>query len=66
MGATHNSRWYERGMLHPHYDYETPPPHLTRIVDPLTEDGHVEMSDEPGLGEPLDHDYITSNTTQKW
>ncbi|WP_116953469.1 enolase C-terminal domain-like protein [Jiangella endophytica] len=61
VAATNVSRWYERGMLHPLVDYETPPPHLRAIVDPLDPDGTVPLSEEPGVGEHLDLDYIEAH-----
>src|SRR5262249_13101553 len=37
LGAVANSRWYERGLLHPHHDYDEVPPHLLKAVDPVDE-----------------------------
>ncbi|WP_182874811.1 enolase C-terminal domain-like protein [Microbispora sp. H10670] len=65
IGATLCGRWYERGLLHPHSDYDTPAPHLRSIVDPLV-DGKVRMPDAPGLGDDLDVDYIASRTVASW
>lgn len=61
LSVVRNSRWYERGLLHPHSDYERPAPHLRSIVDPLDENGNVVLSNEPGLGVDLDLDYIEAN-----
>jgi L-alanine-DL-glutamate epimerase-like enolase superfamily enzyme len=58
LGATESGRWYERGLLHPHYDYDRLLPHLRAAVDPINEHGEVAMPDRPGLGDDLDFDYI--------
>jgi L-alanine-DL-glutamate epimerase-like enolase superfamily enzyme len=65
IGATLCGRWYERGLLHPHSDYDSPPPHLRSIVDPLV-DGMVEMPDRPGLGDDLDLEYIGAHAVGAW
>jgi L-alanine-DL-glutamate epimerase-like enolase superfamily enzyme len=54
-------RYYERGLLHPFVDYETPPPWLNRIVDPMDDEGYVHVSPEPGLGMDINLDYIRDN-----
>jgi len=61
LGAAHNARWYESGLLHPHLDSTTPLPHLTAVVDAIDEDGTVPLPTAPGLGEPIDHDYIAAH-----
>ena len=58
VGSAPNARWYERGLLHPHYDYETPPPHLHSIIDPIDTSGNVELPDLPGLGDDINFEYI--------
>jgi L-alanine-DL-glutamate epimerase-like enolase superfamily enzyme len=50
--------YYERGLLHPFLDYETPSPWLTELEDPLDEQGYVHVSSRPGLGQAIDWDYI--------
>ena len=52
-GAIRNSRWYERGLLHPFLDYDELPPYLLRQIDPLDADGCVPMPPGPGLGEEI-------------
>jgi L-alanine-DL-glutamate epimerase-like enolase superfamily enzyme len=64
--ATHNSRYYERGLLHPFLDYEEPPEHLTRVSDPMDEHGYVHLSPEPGLGEAINHEWINEHTVASW
>ncbi|MFI6345985.1 enolase C-terminal domain-like protein [Streptomyces sp. NPDC050560] len=66
LGAVPNSRWYERGLLHPHYDFDEVPPHLTRAADPLDAEGCVRLREEPGLGESYDLDHIEAETVRQW
>jgi L-alanine-DL-glutamate epimerase-like enolase superfamily enzyme len=66
IGATLCGEWYERGLLHPHSDYDTPPPHLRSIVDPSDESGEVALPSGPGLGDDLDEDYIAARTVATW
>ena len=56
-----NGRWYERGLLHPHYDYDTPPEYLRTLPDRMDADGYVHLSQQPGLGWDIDFDYIDAN-----
>ncbi|MFC4584586.1 enolase C-terminal domain-like protein [Sphaerisporangium corydalis] len=66
IGATLCGEWYERGLLHPHSDYDTPPPHLRSIVDPIDESGNVALPMRPGLGDDLDVDHIAAHTVATW
>lgn len=66
LGGAANSRWYERGLLHPFYDYDRPPPHLNRIIDPLDHHGEVAMPNRPGLGDDYCWDYIADNLVSSW
>lgn len=61
LGAMHNGRWYERGLLHPFLDYDAVPPHLRRRVDEMDSEGYVHMPSGPGLGEEIDFAYIEAN-----
>lgn len=54
-------RWYERGLLHPHDDYEARTPYLKKLIDPLNPDGTVSIPEGPGLGHEIDWDFIDSN-----
>jgi len=54
-------RYYERGLLAPGLDYETPPPYLEAIPDPMDDDGYVKVPDAPGLGYRIDFDYVEEN-----
>lgn len=60
-GASKNSRWYERGLLHPFLDHDAPPEYLHEIFDPMDADGYVHMPILPGLGEHINFDYINQN-----
>jgi L-alanine-DL-glutamate epimerase-like enolase superfamily enzyme len=53
--------YYERGLLHPFLDYETPSPWLNALDDPLDPDGYVPISTRPGLGQDINWDYIRDN-----
>jgi L-alanine-DL-glutamate epimerase-like enolase superfamily enzyme len=53
--------YYERGLLAPGVDYETPPPYLEEICDPLDADGYVAVPQAPGMGYTLRWDYIEDN-----
>lgn len=54
-------RYYERGMLHPLLNYETPKPWFTEIFDPMDKDGNVMIPQEPGLGWKFNFDYLHDN-----
>lgn len=58
LGATTTGEYYERGLLHPHYDYERPRPGLESMIDPMNEDGDVPMPEGSGLGFDIDWAYI--------
>ena len=51
--------YYERGLLHPFIDHDVPKPWLRTLEDP---NGHVHVSQEPGLGMTIDFDFIQENT----
>ena len=54
LGATSEDtcRYYERGLLAPGVDYETPEPYLAEICDPLDLDGYVRVPGASGHGLP--------------
>jgi L-alanine-DL-glutamate epimerase-like enolase superfamily enzyme len=60
--AVKNSRWYERGLLHPFLEYDEVPAYLNRLSDPMDEHGFVHLSQQPGLGDDINFDYIAANT----
>lgn len=53
--------FYERGLLHPHVDYEKPPDYLNEIMDPMDDEGFIHMPTGNGLGWKINHDYINDN-----
>jgi len=63
LGATSADvcEYYERGLLAPGIDYETPPPYLEAIADPMDGEGYVQIPQEPGLGYRIRWDYIEAN-----
>ena len=50
--------YYERGLLHPHYDYDSAQPWLLHREDEIDSEGNVHLPQTPGLGLDLDWDYI--------
>lgn len=59
--AISNTNFYERGLLHPHTDYEKPRDYQNRIDDEMDSEGYVHLRNEPGLGHDLNLDYIEAN-----
>jgi L-alanine-DL-glutamate epimerase-like enolase superfamily enzyme len=63
LGSTSEDvcEYYERGLLAPGVDYETPPPYLEAIGDPMDAEGYVHLPQEPGMGYRIVWDYIEEN-----
>jgi L-alanine-DL-glutamate epimerase-like enolase superfamily enzyme len=63
LGSTSEDtcEYYERGLLAPGIDYDSPPPYLLEISDPMDADGYVTVPTEPGMGYKIDWDYIDDN-----
>ncbi len=55
------SEYYERGLVAPGVDYETLPPYLLQICDPMDKEGYVHLPQEPGMGYQIDWDYIKAH-----
>ena len=53
--------YYERGLLHPMYDYEAAQPWLGSRVDAVDAEGYIHMPQVPGLGLDIDWDFIKRN-----
>jgi L-alanine-DL-glutamate epimerase-like enolase superfamily enzyme len=53
--------YYERGLLHPFIDWEQPKPWLNSIDDPMDNEGYVHVSQQSGLGQDINFDYIRGN-----
>lgn len=60
--AIKNCRWYERGLLHPFLEYDEVPAYLNSLADPMDKQGYVQLSQQPGLGEDINFDYIAAHT----
>lgn len=60
LGATSEdtSEYYERGLLAPGVDYDSPYPYLEEIPDAIDADGYVRVPQEPGMGYKIVWDYI--------
>ncbi len=56
-----NTRYYERGLLHPFIDYDTPKEDQNRIDDEMDAEGYVHARPDTGLGQDLNMDYIEAN-----
>ena len=67
LGATSEDtcQYYERGLLALGVDYDTPPPYLEAICDPLDEDGYVTVPQEPGMGYRIVWGYIEDNRIEE-
>jgi L-alanine-DL-glutamate epimerase-like enolase superfamily enzyme len=62
--AIQNTTYYERGLLHPFIDYDSPPAYLRRIDDEMDQDGYVHLRDDPGLGQDIDLAYIEAHRVE--
>ncbi len=63
LGATSEDtcEYYERGLLAPGIDYETPPPYLHALGDAMDAEGYVHLPQAPGLGYQINWEYIEEN-----
>ena len=63
LGSTSEDtcEYYERGLLAPGIDGDTPPPYLQEICDPLDPDGYVTIPQGPGMGYQIEWDYVADN-----
>jgi len=63
LGATSEDtcEYYEKGLLAPGIDCDTPPPYLDEVCDPLDNEGYVRVPQEPGMGYKINWDYIEEN-----
>ena len=51
--STMSAAWWRRAM-----DYDTPPPYLEELCDPMDDEGYVHVPQEPGMGYKINWDYI--------
>lgn len=58
--------YYERGLLHPHVDYDARNPWLLTPIDPVDHEGNVPVPQGPGLGEAINWDFIRDNLIEDW
>jgi L-alanine-DL-glutamate epimerase-like enolase superfamily enzyme len=67
LGATSEDtcEYYERGLLAPGVDYDTPQPYLEEICDPIDGQGYVTVPQEPGMGYKIKWDYIAQNRIEE-
>ena len=63
LGATSEDicEYYERGLVAPGVDYDTPQPYLEEICDPMDHEGYVAVPQVPGMGYTIKWDYIEEN-----
>ncbi|MEV6608528.1 enolase C-terminal domain-like protein [Kutzneria sp. NPDC051319] len=66
LGGSESGRWYERGLLHPHVDFDRPPPHRNSVVDAVDAEGLVAMPTAPGLGDDWNLGHIAAHTVDTW
>jgi L-alanine-DL-glutamate epimerase-like enolase superfamily enzyme len=66
LGATSEDvcEYYERGLVAPGIDYDTPPPYLEAIADPMDAEGYVRVPQEPGMGYRIRWEYIEANRVE--
>jgi L-alanine-DL-glutamate epimerase-like enolase superfamily enzyme len=67
LGATSEDtcEYYERGLLAPGVEYETPEPYLEAICDPMDDKGYVRIPQEPGMGYRIVWEYIKENRIEE-
>ncbi|NLX43344.1 MAG: enolase, partial [Chloroflexi bacterium] len=53
--------YYERGLLHPLYDYEGSQPWLLTRCDDVDDKGYVTLPQGPGLGMEIDWNYVRTH-----
>ena len=67
MAAIRNSNWYELGLIHPKVKNNKPPlygdPKWIDLLESVDEHGCLDVPTGPGLGVPLDWDWITTHKT---
>ena len=56
---------YLRARLGAGVDYETPPPYLEAICDPMDAEGYVHLPQEPGMGYRIIWDYIKEHRVDR-
>ena len=64
--AIKNCQWYERGLLHPFLEYDEVPAYLNSLADPMDSEGFVHLSQQAGLGEDINFDYIAAHALENY
>ena len=68
MAAMRNSNYYELGLVHPKLQPSYPPVYLdgySDMLDAIDENGHIHVTDLPGMGVTHDWDFINKHTVDK-
>jgi L-alanine-DL-glutamate epimerase-like enolase superfamily enzyme len=68
MAAIRNTNYYELGLVHPQLERTKPPVYACDYSDELDAvdaRGHVPVPSGPGLGTPLDWDFLNANVTDR-
>ncbi len=58
--------YYERGLLHPHVDFDAQKPWLKTPLDRIDGEGNIAIPQGPGLGQDIDWDFIGDNLIEDW
>ena len=68
MAAIRNTNYYELGLVHPRLSTTKPPVYASDYSDELEAvdaHGHVPVPDGPGLGVPVDWDWVRAHQTDE-
>ena len=68
MAAIRNTNYYELGLVHPRLDHTKPPVYACDYsdeLDAIDQRGHVKVPDGPGLGVPIDWDWLRAHQTDE-
>jgi L-alanine-DL-glutamate epimerase-like enolase superfamily enzyme len=68
MAAIRNTNYYELGLVHPQLKTTKPPVYASDYSDELEavdENGHVPVPTGPGLGAPVDWDWVHAHQTDQ-
>ena len=53
-------------LLHPFLEYDDKPAYLRSLPDPMDSDGFVYLSQQPGLDEDIDFEYIEAHAVSHY
>jgi L-alanine-DL-glutamate epimerase-like enolase superfamily enzyme len=57
LAHDHPGEYYEYGLIHPFFDWVTPP-YLNSPCDPLDDEGYIHVPQGDGFGWDINYDYI--------